>query len=224
MPALPNVNKVLRTALRHSFNEGDTDVIVRYFTQYSGTAPSDGDLDTFCSTLVGVWETDIEPLCTSAVTLIGVTCEDLTSATAAVGSTTSAGVGTRSGGVLGAGTAGVISLLIPRRYRGGHPRNYWPVGSDTDLADRSQWTSGFLTAFLDGVVAYFAGVAASGWSGAGTLEGVNVSYFEGFTPHEYPSGRYRNIPNLRVTPVVDVVSGYRVNPQLCSQRRRNQSG
>jgi hypothetical protein len=51
---------------------------------------------------------------------------------------------------------------------------------------------------------------------------VNVSYYNGFTVVTNPTtGRARNVPTLRGTPVVDTVTGIVARVQVGSQRRRN---
>lgn len=223
MVALPAVPKVIKIILKHALEAATTEVINRIFMQYSGTAPTDTELNTFCSNGVGAWETNLEPMATPQVALTEFSAEDLTSPTSAVGAFLSAGVGTRTGGLLGAGTAATISFQIARRYRGGHPRIYTPYGSDSDLQDRAQWTSDFANDLGTAWVAFITALETSPWSGSGSLVPVNVSYYEGFTNHTYPSGRTKPIPNLRGTPIVDVIPDVSVGLQLTSQRRRNRT-
>jgi hypothetical protein len=129
-------------------------------------------------------------------------------------------VGTRTGATLGAQVAFVISGEIFRRYRGGHPRNYFPFGVDTDSYDARSWHTAFQTDVSEGWGEFVNAVEAAGWTGAGTLTPVNVSYYEGFTNHTYPSGRVRPIPTLRGTPVIDVIESYIFRPDYETQRRR----
>jgi hypothetical protein len=155
------------------------------------------------------------------VTLTQIESEDLTSATGAVDTSVESVVGSRAGSALPSSTSLVSSYTIARRYRGGHPRAYWPFGADSDLLSETQWTSAFPTACDTGINAYFAALVAAGWSGAGTLTHVNVSYYEGFTVVTNPiTGRARNVPTLRVSPVVDLVTAVHSRSSIGTQRRR----
>lgn len=221
MPALPSVSKVLRVILRYAASAEGQALINRIFISYSGTAPSDSQLDTFAAVVGTAWDAGLKSLTSTQYTLQDVAVEDLSSPTAAVGFSDVNTSGTRAGDVLGAAVAAVIQQKVARRYRGGHPRVYLPVGVSTDLADADQWGSTFITNLLAGYATFLSDIFAGGWTAAGTLDGVNVSYYSGFTNHTYPSGRVRPIPTLRGSPVVDPVLQYAVNGNLASQRRRN---
>jgi hypothetical protein len=169
------------------------------------------------------WGANIAPLISAGVALNLVECIDLTSATASVGSDSTVHNSSRGGSANVLGAATCISFKLNRRYRGGHPRNYWPAPSGADLSDSNTWTGAFVTAAHAGAVAFFAAVEALHGAWATTLDHVNVSYFHGFTNVTFPSGRTRPVPTLRGAPVVDDVVAYRVNPQVASQRRRNQT-
>jgi hypothetical protein len=202
--------------------DADQDIINRFFMTYSGTAPTNAELDTFANSIATTWAAYLAGLFNIESTLVEVIVEDLTSATSAVGSATVGDSGTREGAALGAGVAAVIQFKVARRYRGGHPRMYGQMGVATDLVAANQWSAAFLAATLSAIESFIVAVESLGWSGAGTLQHVNVSYYEGFTNHTYPSGRTRAIPTLRATPVIDPIETYAVNPRLGSQRRRNQ--
>lgn len=220
MPALPAVPKVVKVILFNALLDAASFAVNRLFLQYSGTAPTDAQLATFGGDINTAYGSDLRGLQGPGVTYSGVELEDLSSATSAVATVADSFVGTRTGNSLGGQVACVVSGEIARRYRGGHPRDYWPFGVDTDLNDAISWSSGFLTSVGTGIASFLTAVEAAGWTGAGTLETVNVSYYQGFTNHTYPSGRVRPIPTLRGTPVVDPITGYIARRSLGSQRRR----
>lgn len=224
MPALNPVPKVVRVTLRHQTTDGDNDVINRFFVQYSGTAPTDGELNTFAASVGTAWATNIAPICVTNLHLIEVNCEDLTSNTSAVGLDAEDIAGTITNPPLSMGVATVVSFAISRRYRGGHPRIYGPWGGADDLSSQDAWSSDYIAAVLAAWEAFMDTVETAGWSGAGTLLHVNVSYFHGFTNHTFPSGRVRPIPTPLADPLVDEITGYTVNPRPASQRRRNLQG
>lgn len=222
MPALPDVASVIRITTKLSVSGGSSDIISRWFMKYTGTAPTNADLNTLAAAVVTHWGVEMKGLFHSAYHLTEVEIVDLTSPSAAVGLASASVAGTRSGEVLSAAAAVCVQYKIGRRYRGGHPRSYWPMGVQGDLADVNTWDSTMITSSEADVAAFIADVAGEVWSGGGTLTHVNVSYYDGFTNVTGPTGRARAVPTLRVTPVVDDVAGYNTNPQVASQRRRNQ--
>lgn len=222
MPALPSVSKVLKTIIKYSSSEAAQDILNILFLAYAGTAPTDAQLVTLAGDILTLIGSDLVTMYPSVLSNNEVSLEDLSSDTAATGFNTGTNTGTRSGAPLGAGTALVIGAPIARRYRGGHPRSYLPWGTAADLTTQDQWGTTEQAAFLAAWVDFIGGLSSLVWSGGVSLTHVNVSYYQGFTPHVYPSGRYRNVPNLRVTPVVDPVIEYVCNPRTASQRRRNQ--
>lgn len=222
MPPLPAVSKVVQVAL--GINPGTLPpVITRFFIQYTGTAPTNADLSTFNTAVSSAFNTSLKSLLDNNRLLISVESIDLSSAVAAVASSTVSVSGTRAGTELPISVAVVDSYTIARRYRGGHPRGYWPFGVAADLTDRRNWSTTFTGAVNTGINAFFTAVVAAGWAGAGTLTHVNVSYYKGFTVVTSPTtGRARNIPTLRVTPTVDAVTATLARGSIGSQRRREQ--
>jgi hypothetical protein len=220
MAPLPVVASTLRVACIH-VDDNDLNLISRFFITYTGSAPSTGQLDTFCTAVGTAWGSDLKSLTGTAVELTTVEAVDLTSSTSASGVASPAIAGTRSGNAIPADNCALTSYEINRRYRGGHPRGYWPFGIQTDLLNTQEWSSTFTGLVLTGIENFFSGIIASGWSGAGTLTHTNASLFEGFSVEISPStGRARNVPTKRATAVVDPVLSYVVRARIASQRRR----
>lgn len=222
MPPLPNVNKVLRIAMRYAW-AGDTDVINRTFYQYSGTATltNIGDVATLFFT---EWGTNFLALMSSDISLTDVTVEDLTSSsgfTANASGVTPGSIGTAA---LSSAACLIVKRVIARRYRGGHSRIYFPGLVTSDLQDDNTWKGTTISAWLAAMAAFDAAISAAVPSGLSSLTPVNVSFYDGFTNFLEPSGRYRARPTTRSSPLVDLIAGYAVNPQVGSQRRRNQQG
>lgn len=220
MPALPVVPKVIKSIFRSNYDV-DIDVINILHWRYA-TALSNADAQTFASLLSSEWGTHMAPLFVSDMILENVEIIDLSSASAPVandGTTHAGGVGTQG---VPAGSAMCVSQLIARRYRGGHPRIYLAGLPGATLTNAQLWGATVKAAVDAGLDGFANAVIAGAPVGMGAVDLVSVSYFEGFTPFRYPSGRYRNIPNLRVAgPVVDEITDFRVNPKVASQRRRN---
>ncbi len=114
---------------------------------------------------------------------------------------------------------------IARRYRGGHPRTYLGALVSADLAGPAIWNATTLASLVTAWAGLMGDIAArvDTWTASPGAQHVNVSYYFGFHNVTYPSGRVRSVPTLRSTPVIDFVTNYGSNPNVCSQRRRNQS-
>ena len=220
MPALPSVPKVLRLNYKFTIGE-DNGALCRTFYQYTGGGATSTELSALCTAIATSANTYLIPLMTDDRTLIEVTLTDLTNPSAPVGAAVVSHAGTRGGGsILPASAALVESSQVLRRYRGGHPRVYWPFGNTADLQDSQTWTSAFLTAALTALNAHQADWFGSAPVDLGSVNRVNVSYYQGFTPHVGTTGRYRNVSNPRITPIIDAVVGEVVRIGVGQIRRR----
>lgn len=220
MPPLPNVSKVIRVDLFQTLGQ-NTRGRDRIFFSYSGAGPTVADLTTLATTVRNAWNTNIVPLQLPGYGLNQITITDLNSATGAQVVSSQSTNGTRAGNGIPNGSAVVVRFKIARRYRGGHPRLYLSAGASQDLASSFAWTGAFTTAVASGFLAFISACEVTPPTNLGILAHVNVSYFTGFTAKQFPSGRFRNIPNVRLTPLQDGVLSYSTNPQVASQRRRN---
>ncbi len=222
MPALPDVAKVLR--VDHKFVlADDTDVLNRQYIQYTGSAPTGTELDTFANGVYSAYDTTVMPSMTSELEHESCTVTDLSTITSPRGSFSGSTTGTSGSSYLTAGAAIVWQFKIPVRYRGGHPRNYL-AGIPIEAMDTAQdLDAGYAASLISQLRAYIAATLLLGWSGAGTLLHVYVSYYSGYTNVTYPSGRIKPVPTVRATPVVLGVNAYALNMKIGSQRRRNQT-
>ena len=219
MPPLPDVPGVLR--LRFHFTIGDdTHAACRKYYAYTGAAPSEADLVTWSSAILGYAGTALAPLYTADRVMTEVEATDLTTPTSATGIGVGTETGTRAGVELPAATSLLESLEVSRRYRGGHPRNYWPFGADTDLLTPQTWTADFVAACAAGLGDFeslYVGTPPTGITG---LVPVSVSYYTGFTVFLGVTGRARNISKVRPVPVIDDVVGTIVRQGIAIIRRR----
>lgn len=207
MPPLPAVSDVLKVSLSGQAGDGEFSIIQHF--QYAGFTPTTADLDTLASDIIStIWPGNISPLQKNIVVLKQVVIEDLTSTTSAVGS---AG-GSAAGSITTANDAPASTCilekdLISRRYRGGHPRHYWPFCDGNQLATATSISSGDAAAWTSGIQAYVAAVNAEIVALGSTLSNyVSVSYFSGHV--------------LRTVPLVDIITGIFVETKLATQRRR----
>ena len=223
MPALPNVSKVVRSALEGKWSSGGI-AVNRFYVRYSGSAPSSADLTAFAGTLATAWSDNMSAHVHEDFEITGATCIDLSSPTSAEGAVVVGMPGALTGGLLPADACLVMANLIGRRYRGGHPRVYLVAGDDTKITTEQFWDPTFVSTIEGAWAALISEYAAGVWSSGGTITHVNVSYFEGFTVVISPTtGRARNIPSRRSPPLVDDVLTYAGRTRIGSQRRRYSS-
>lgn len=222
MAPLPSVAKVLKIALIWTDGVND-DIVSRFFVRYSGVAPTGANLATFGVDIGTAYDAHLAALAGESITLSRVEIIDLSSSVSAAADTPEAIPGTRTGHAVPVDVATVISYVLGRRYRGGHPRGYFPFGVSEDLNNLQVWQTGYVSDVDAAWTAFFVALEAAGWAGAGTLDHVNISYYHGFTVVTDPiTGRARNVPTLRGTPIVDAVSSHIVRAHVGTQRRRLQ--
>lgn len=221
MPALPAVPSVLRLRWLHTVGS-NINLGCHQYWHYTGAAPTNADLVTLAGTMESLWATNLKPLAGTWVTLTECIAQDLTSSSAAIGTNSTTSTGTLSGSPLTAETAVLVNYVIARRYRGGKPRTYWPIGQPSNLTTAERWSGAAVTAFQTAFNAISTGLAAVTFSGGGTLNSqVNVSYYQGFTSYQNPvTNRWINAPKVRTTPVIDNITSSVVSAIPGSQRRR----
>jgi hypothetical protein len=221
MPALPAAGKVVRCDLFFTYST-NLRVRDRIYFNYTGAGPSVADLNTLAATISSAWNTQMSPQQNSSAVLTQIQLTDLVSSTGAQTVLTVSRTGTLAGAALPSATAMIIKFRIARRYRGGHPRFYLVGRVAQDETNQSAWLSASGSAVAVAWAAFIAACIAGPPASLGTMAHVNVSYFLGFTNKTFASGRTRAVPNVRATPVVDVVTSYSVNLTMGSQRRRSQ--
>jgi hypothetical protein len=219
MPPLPSPGNVLRLHARFGPSDSNQWGIRNYFT-YSGGAPT----GTECTAAATQWFSEIQsnimPLVDSNIFLTEATVIDLSSDTGNEGVHSGSQAGGDSSGKVPEDVCAVIGHTIGRRYRGGKPKTFLPPGGEGALADLKSWTSDFTSALDAAWGSMIADFLAFTTGGLSLVNIVNVSYYHGFTVFTTPSGRARNIPTPRATPVVDDITGHTVNGTVGSQRRR----
>jgi len=203
MPALPNVPNVVRVRLKGQ-NSGQVYNNVIYL-QYTPPAPTTADLTTLANTIATAWTTNLASLQHGGVSLLGQDLADLTAPTAASISTTHSIPGTRPGTPLLTSAALVVSWQINVRYRGGHPRTYFPWGVVADTTGARLWAAAFVTSALAGARAFRTALNAM-TTGTTTYKLVCVSY------------RRNNL--LLPSPVVYSINDAAVHGRVDTQRHR----
>jgi hypothetical protein len=137
---------------------------VLYFN-YTGNAPTAASLITICNDVANQFIGQIAPLMHPNVSLTQTTAVDLASTQGAEATFVFTSPGQRSGGPLPGNTAFLSSFPVQMRWKGGHFRTYWLIGSDTDLANPMEWTTAALNIFTTGVNTFLSdcvGISAGG--------------------------------------------------------------
>jgi len=219
MPILPPVAKVVRFDWL-MLMPGSTNAQFRKFFQYGG-ALSLADAQTWVAAARAAWTAQLAALTNTNTSLVLTKLTDLSSATSpqTIDGTTVAG--TAALAAAPNGMAVVVQDKIARRYRGGHPRTYYPASSAADLVNGDQYTAAFLASFLTNWNAFISAILTNIPVAAAPGTEVNVSYFTGFTVVTAVGRRAKNVPNLRGAPLVDGIQSHSMNPKPASQRRRN---
>lgn len=221
MAPLPPVANVLKARILFRIGSKPTQG-VRQFYRWSGTAPTSATLNTLAQDLYNAIVTaGFATVASTKVKLTGTELIDLTSAMGATGSYEATTTGARAGVALPAADCFVSSYEITRRYRGGHPRSYWPLGTDLDETGPQLFKSASVTAFTTFVEDINTGFVGTSVGGTTVGNHVAIAYYEGFTAVMNPlTGRYRNVPKLRTTPLVTNVTSIIGRNYIGSFRRR----
>ena len=224
MPALPDAPQILR--IEFEFQPTPAKVAkVRQHWQYTGGPPTNADCTAIGNEAMSEFVTAGGPaLMRAAWTLEQVVTTDLTGPTMGVGTSTHAAIpGTRdsgSGHTLPDDVATLINYSVGRRYRGGHPREYWPFGEAEDLLDQRTWSGAFVAAVDTFINTYLTAFAAFTTGSTSLIAQVLLSYYEGFKVVDGSTGRARNVPLVRAAPLINALSGHGANSGIASQRRR----
>ena len=219
MAALPPVANVFRLDFQYKVGE-DTKAQSSVFYHYPGSPPTVAQLQACANAAQTAWSGNFSPLAATTIQLEACVATDLSSPVANQGIWTTSLTGSRVGGELTAETAVVISFKLARRFRGGHPRIYVPLGVSSDLADPQTWQSTFTDSVRNGWNAINAAVLAAA-GGPPADHQVAVSYFQGGTWVTNPSGRPIWRPAHRPGgPIYDNVVGVNARTKPGSQRHR----
>lgn len=219
VPPLPEIACV---RVRMGFNLlSGTQMGNRFYLSYSGSAPTAANCVTLGTDIASAWATRLSPYAYVNQVLAEVDVQDIATNTGAFGTAAVSHAGALTGGTLTANTAVNVEFDIARRYRGGKPRIFWPPPDDTTLASEDKWSTTFISNMNLATSEFFSDIEALTVGSMGTLQHVNISYYQGFTNVTNSSGRTRAAPKYRSpTAKVDPVTGYACKAVVGSQRRR----
>jgi hypothetical protein len=218
MPPLPDVPGVVKVDLWQAYGNNKR-ILNRIHFGFTGSL-SVSDAMAWAATIDSYWDTSIFHPDHS---LQGVLLTDLTTTSGAVGYDYTTHAGTFSGTPLPAEVAMSIEYLIARRYRGGKPKSFLTGCITAMQHDEETWDDAHIASRIAGWDTFLANSMSHAPAAVGTVRKVSVSYYSGFHVVTSPiTGRARNVPTVRTTPVVDDITGYRGDPHIASQRRRSQ--
>ena len=220
MPALPAVSKVFRLDFNQTYG-GNTRIKDRLFFSYTG-AISAADAATLATTARNAWNTNLAPILVNTHSLTSIQLTDLNSNTGVQVVNSTAAPGTAAVAGVPAGAAMVFKLKTNLRFRGGHPRFYLTGIGANNLTTPETWLATGASTFLAAFQAMITAIQTAPPAAVGVVVNIAVSYFQGFHNVTFPSGRVRSVATLRTTPVQLTIASYAVNPNVASQRRRNQ--
>lgn len=189
---------------------------------YTGGAPSASDCATLAAGISSAFASQLKSFLSSDFNQDGVTVLDLASTTGKQGSSATITNGTRSGSPSLSSTCVVFNHQIALRYRGGKPKNFWPLLDAGDLLNQVAWDATPLAAVAAAYDDYVTDVLALTSGSTDISAHVSISYYQGYnTPTTSPSGRVKQTPKLRVGgPVQNAIVLSTPRARVGTQRRR----
>lgn len=204
MAPLPPTANALKVQLGWSDDNDDGAMTVLHY-QYSGGPPSSAQCVSMAAAFSAAQSTRFKALLNTDSGTFTCTVTDLTSSTSGQGSGGEFVAGTRAGDDLSAGTAALVNFQIGRRYRGGKPRAYLPLGVGGDIVG-GRWSGSFVTAVFNAMTDFQSDALSLG-VGCAITQPICVSYVSDGAD--------------RAVPLKETILGWTISPVVGSQRRRN---
>jgi hypothetical protein len=221
MSALPPVPKVVQYTFGIEDHGTNRLNINRLHFSYTGTPPTSAQLSSHAATVLTAFASAVCPSLSSNKTVVSLVTADLSSPSSAMAANIVSTDGALAGPYLPSSTAMILAGQIGRRYRGGHPRIYFPVGVGASITSDHLWDPTFQSTFITAFDGFVTATEGAGWAGAGTIAPCNVSYYQGWTNLTTVGGRNYNVPKLRVPgPVVDAIISFVGRQALAEIRKR----
>jgi len=219
MPApVPTPSGVVRCITKWA--SGDAFGSSRFDLAYTGGPPTTAVLGNIATLVSDAVTTHLVPWLSAGGDFIGAECIDLANPDTPAGSVT-VSVGGGLSGTPGPTQAMMLINKIPdRRYRGGKPKQFLPLGNESVMSDPRTWTSGFqadVTAAYEAMIAELSGASTGGVTLGAE---VCVSYYSGTEANPNPRGRLQRVPTPRVVPLVVNIESIAAAALFGTQRRR----
>jgi len=206
MPPLPFVPNGVKFRVAGSQGSGEFGMLF-HWAQLSGSDITDSDAAMFASAIHTSWATNIAPILSSDQVLTSVVVEGIQSSTDGVGAWAGSEPGSGFTTIAPANVCVLQKDVIARRYRGGHPRHYWPAPTTAALSDPTHLTTTAQSYWTNAVENFLADIGTE----AGSLWGAGSAYS---VPTYYSGGV------LRPSPFLQTIVGFSIENMLATQRRR----
>ncbi len=172
----------------------------------SGGPPSSATCAALAADIQAAQITEFKAQTHTANGIMPCTLTDISSGSGLQGVGGTATGGSLSGSYNSAQTAIVINHHVARRYRGGKPRSYLPLGNQGALTTPGEWLNSFVTGITTDWASFITTCLAASSGGVSISSFVSISYFHAGA--------------VRATPVVDTILQSTARQQVGSQRRR----
>jgi hypothetical protein len=212
MPALPSPGQVLKVQVGWSIGGDTSNANVLHYA-YSGAAPTSTDCIAIASRLLNTPPNGYLALCPISTVLTSVAVTDLATNTGQQGLTTGSHPGTTPANtIMPASAALLMSFKVNARYRGGHPRAYFPAMGHDSQATTKTWQATNVSTAETALISWLNSL--NGFSAGSSQVGqqVAVSYYKG----RDAQGK----PIVRAVPVVLPIISWKCSANIASQRRR----
>lgn len=221
MPPMPaTVEKVVQFRMKFGLDD-DTNLQTQFKLGYTGDSPSSATLASLAGLVNTSFDGNLRSFLSSNGLLVGTFAKDLKNPATVEGFGVDGGAGTRAGNPPTVGVAAVVNFRPDRAYRGARPKMFTPFGIEADTTAGNSWSTAFVTDLQIAMNAFLAALAGESGGTTDLTVPMSVSYFHNSTVVISPTtGRARNVPTLRATPLVVGVLGLTVSQRLGSQRRR----
>lgn len=205
---MPLPHLVTGVKFRCSGSQGSGEFgMIFHLVQGSGSDITDTDASTFATHISTAWASDIAPIINSSTILTSVVVEGLGSASDGVGAWAGTIPGTLAGEPLPAQVCVLEKDTVALRYRGGHPRHYWPAPTALAMSDPTHLTTTAQSYWNAAVSSFHTSWITEAQSLWGALSFYTaVSYYSGHAP--------------RSSPLIMPIVGYNIENMVATQRRR----
>jgi hypothetical protein len=189
--------------------------------QYGGSAPAASDLTAIGNHMVASWGTAQGAVFSTRDSLANVILTDLAGTTGQQAEVVAGKAGTDISGAISQQSATVMAFEVNARYRGGHPRAYFPPMTTRVMQDGLHWTAAGASAFNSAIETFLSSIVGFASGATNVLQQVAISYYQGHTwsPPDH-LGNYHKIPTRRSPPLVLPVTSWVTRTVIGNQRRR----
>lgn len=176
-------------------------------------------VDSLATTAHSAYNTNLTPLFTNQVVLNEIQAVDLSDQVQRENTIEGlTEVGGQTGVAPTLAACLMINLHIGARYRGGHPRVYWPPGPNTDTSDADTWQAGTVTA-MDNAFGSFQSAIRTALVSAGLANnGLCAPRYSYQYVDNTAKKRYDKVRQSFLGPFP--VSSWNTSNQIRTQRRR----